>query len=164
VTTRDASPGPVTQRPWWRTRATWGVILAIAAGLALFVTDCLWKRVPTARVMKRFVAAMREGRTADARVLVTSNFASFLDAEAQKPPDAGRSTNQGATLARLRAARDVSTSVFVGEWTRGCIYGQLDGTRFYTVLLYADGAWRIDDVRTDGEPRICRETNDEAGE
>jgi hypothetical protein len=136
------------------------ILFFVLASVGLFVTDILWKRVPTARVMTSFLAAVRSGHLEEALPLATPTYQRFL-----APPGRGTpGTEQGRTLAMLRAAADVRTDTFIGEWTEGCIYGSADRRPFAAVLVRTAGAWRIDDIRSEVEPELCKEMGKPEGD
>jgi hypothetical protein len=156
----DPPPASTSKIPWWRRRTTLGTALCLAAGLGVFVADVLWKRIPSGAVMTKFVGAVRGGRTREAHALAGSGFRQYLEAPVDELPAPLRDTDQARTLILLRNATEVTTNVFVGEWTAGCIHGEINGNkRFAALLHHVDGSWRIDDLRSEVEPGECKELN-----
>jgi hypothetical protein len=99
-----------------------------------------------------FVAAVREGRIADARALASPELEPSLDGS----PD----TEPARALRRIRAAEDGDLGVVQSGFRNegfvpfSCFDGGDEATRFWIVAAKDGGTWRVIELRTE-MPAFC---------
>jgi hypothetical protein len=137
-------------------KAAGSVLFFFALAVSVPIADWWLKRIPGNATTRAFIAAVRAGRTSEARALAMPDFQRYLDA-------AARDTDQGRALLTLTEAYTVELDVdhvLIDDskmgWTTGCIFAELDGKiRLAVGLRKLDGKWRVEDLRIGQLPPIC---------
>jgi hypothetical protein len=138
----------------WAFRATVvATLILVPIGASFMIGACMSGR----RVANAYVAALREERVDDARVLAAPE----MQLEMQATPTAPAS-DPGKTLALVRAAKKVELDGMVqlgfgdGFVWFACFDGALDdNATFWIVLHRANGAWLVENVAS-AEPEMCQ--------
>lgn len=121
-------------------------------GLPLFILafalfDHFMKGRPATASATAFVTAAREGRGPDVYAHSTADLARRLQA-----------TPREATLTRMYELVRTSQKIdggYTGEWTHGCINGQIGNERVWFLLVKERGNWLVADLRPDPRPSEC---------
>jgi hypothetical protein len=158
-----AESGTTDETPRSKLKAAGSVAFFVALGLSVPIADMLLKRIPGNATTRAFIAAVRAGRTSEARALAAPDFQRYLDAPARDLPAFERGTDKGRALMTLVDAYTVELDVdhLVIDnskmgWATGCVFVHLDGTiRLAIGLRKLDGKWRVEDLRIGQLPPIC---------
>jgi hypothetical protein len=158
-----AESGTTDETPASKLKAAGTIVFFVALGLSVPIADTLLKRIPGNATTRAFIAAVRAGRTSEARALAAPDFQHYLEVPASELPAVVRDTDQGRALLTLIEAYTVELDadhVLIDNskmgWTTGCVFAHLDGKiRLAVGLRKLDGKWRVEDLRIGRLPPVC---------